>query len=438
MSDHAKKKRINSNTLHILDLPEQIFRKIFLYLDDEAIFSLKNICNTVKDYVNDYVEVDRRFLVLYNNFKGRFAMESMHMIKFATRNPLIYAKMTQSSLPISHPPSPYKTHAFATTIQQYNVVGLYYAHANQVTGQFESTTFYLYLFDTEENEWTRILPNLSEEKRLTAYDSMDFSSHIIWSHIAESDILVFHICHWSESFIQVIHFHVDEDHDQLTYSSSYSFVPEELRSLRDFFLGQRDEGEIILFGGFSEDDLSDSGEQACSNNCVWYGTLSVDGSDVIWKATNHVLPDIKLGLKIVFYFNDNVYIVEELYHRKDPKSLETYTGTTCHKYSLKDKKYYENVFRFPKSWYLLSGCHGNLVSIDKHNNFSLIVAGNILNRKKWFNGEGKYNNDNRKQLLFFTEQEGFQETRRFRSKERAARTEQIHTKNSIVFAPDTL
>ena len=88
--------------------------------------------------------------------------------------------------------------------------------------------------------------------------------------------------------------------------------------------------------------------------------------------------------------------------------------------------------------YLLSGCHGNLVSIDRHNNFSLIVAGNILNRKKWFDGEGKYNNDNRKQLLFFTEQEGFQEPRRFRSKERAARTEQIHTKNSIVFAPDTL
>ena len=47
MSDHAKKKRINSNTLHILDLPEQIFRKIFSYLDDEAIFNLKNICNRI-------------------------------------------------------------------------------------------------------------------------------------------------------------------------------------------------------------------------------------------------------------------------------------------------------------------------------------------------------------------------------------------------------
>ena len=59
MSYSAKKKRLNSNTFHILDLPEQIFRKIFLYLDDDDIFSLKKICNKVKSYVNGYVEVER-------------------------------------------------------------------------------------------------------------------------------------------------------------------------------------------------------------------------------------------------------------------------------------------------------------------------------------------------------------------------------------------
>ena len=91
MSDFAKKKRLDSKTVHILDLPEQIFRKIFFYLDDDAIFSLKKICNKVKSYVNGYVEVERRFLVLHSNFERRFAMESMHMIKFPTRNPRIHA-----------------------------------------------------------------------------------------------------------------------------------------------------------------------------------------------------------------------------------------------------------------------------------------------------------------------------------------------------------
>ena len=76
MSDFAKKKRLHSKTVHILDLPEQIFRKIFLYLDDDAIFGLKNICNKVRNYVNSYVEVERRFLVLYNDrFERRNAME---------------------------------------------------------------------------------------------------------------------------------------------------------------------------------------------------------------------------------------------------------------------------------------------------------------------------------------------------------------------------
>ena len=67
MSNRLKKKRLDDNTAHILDLPEQIFRIIFLYLDDDAIYSLKNICNKVKRYVNGYVEVERRFLVLYND-----------------------------------------------------------------------------------------------------------------------------------------------------------------------------------------------------------------------------------------------------------------------------------------------------------------------------------------------------------------------------------
>ena len=149
MSDDAKKKRIDSNTFNILDLPEQIFRKIFSYLDDQAIFNLKNICNAVKKYVIGYVEVDRRFLVLYHIFERRFAMESMHMIKFPTRDPRIHTKMTQFSLPIPNQPIP---NVFATTIQQYNVIGLYYSHKMHLRVILTGPSFtYIYLIRKKMN-----------------------------------------------------------------------------------------------------------------------------------------------------------------------------------------------------------------------------------------------------------------------------------------------
>ena len=458
MSNRLKKKRLDDITAHILDLPEQIFRIIFLYLDDHAMFSFKNICNKVNHYVNNYVEVERRFLVLY--LDRRFAMKRIHMIKLPNRNPClmvikhalfdgvpgyqgipkqekgIRANMAQSSLSISNQPSIFQKHAFTTTIQQRTVIGIYYAHVNQLMGRFVSTTFYLYLLNAEENKWTRMLPNPPEENKLPEYDSMDFSSQITWTPISELDTVVFHYNHRrNEYFIQLIHFHVNEDDAEWKYSSSWPVVPKGLRSLRGFFLGQKARGEIILFGGFSDRRVSN-----CPNNCVWDGALSLDGTAIIWNATNHVLPDTKLCCQLMFYLNDNIYILKD--ESKDGKLstfIESYVPTICHKYSLKDKKYYEGVFRFPKPWYAISGqIYRNLVSIDKNNKFALIVA----RKHSMMNQET--NNDDSRRFLYFTEKEGFQEVLKSRSKGgntrnlRSKNTEQNNTKNSIIFVPQPL
>ena len=163
MFNPGKKKRRDNKTVHILDLPEEIFREIFLFLDDHAIINLKKICNKVTIYVNNYVEVERRFLVLYNSFDRMFPMESIHMIKFPTRDPSILARMRNCSLSISNPASPYQKHAFATNIHQNNVIGLYYAHKNHLWHRLDSTTFHLYSLDSKENKWTRILRKPPEE-----------------------------------------------------------------------------------------------------------------------------------------------------------------------------------------------------------------------------------------------------------------------------------
>ena len=128
----------------------------------------------------------------------------------------------------------------------------------------------------------------------------------------------------------------------------------------------------------------------------------MDGTQIIWKKTDHVLPNITLP-QFMFYFNDNIYILErkEDWNMGLPVSPSIFT--TCHKYSLTDKRCYENVFRLPESWLPFLGSHGNLVSIEKTNEFVLIIA-----RKIFYDGAEK----DRRSILFFTEKDGFQETRK--------------------------
>ena len=94
----------------------------------------------------------------------------------------------------------------------------------------------------------------------------------------------------------------------------------------------------------------------------------------------------------MFYFNDNIYILERSEDFNKSKSIGALSNpseegeflgsssayTTCHKYCLADKKYYENVFRLPESWYPFSRSYGNLISIDKTNKFVLIIASKMF------------------------------------------------------------
>ena len=122
----------------------------------------------------------------------------------------------------------------------------------------------------------------------------------------------------------------------------------------------------------------------------------------------------------MFYFNDNIYILEGSEDFNKNKSIGALPNpsdegeslgsssayTTCHKYCLADKKYYENVFRLPESWYPFSSSYRNLVSIDKNNQFVLIIS------SKMFYDKARKNNANRRRIFLFTEKEGFQETRK--------------------------
>ena len=48
---------------HILDLPEEIFRMVFNYLDDaEVYFKLRVVCRQIKEYAEKYIELGKKVL----------------------------------------------------------------------------------------------------------------------------------------------------------------------------------------------------------------------------------------------------------------------------------------------------------------------------------------------------------------------------------------
>ena len=114
MSKCVKRQKLN---VQILNLPEEIFRTIFSYLDtDDLHFNLKNTCQQMRNYVTNYAEWEHTLIML---LQGRYQgppMEAVHMIKFEGRKPHIYRKPALPAFPSQ--PGVYEHLVFAATIQK--------------------------------------------------------------------------------------------------------------------------------------------------------------------------------------------------------------------------------------------------------------------------------------------------------------------------------
>ena len=52
------------DNINIIQLPEQIFREIFKYLDNETIItSLRNVCLKIREYVGRYIDIRGIFML---------------------------------------------------------------------------------------------------------------------------------------------------------------------------------------------------------------------------------------------------------------------------------------------------------------------------------------------------------------------------------------
>ena len=53
----AAKVRKIKNDVQFLDLPEEVLRKIFVYLPEPVLhFLLRNVCRQLRDYVDGYIQ----------------------------------------------------------------------------------------------------------------------------------------------------------------------------------------------------------------------------------------------------------------------------------------------------------------------------------------------------------------------------------------------
>ena len=352
MSDRAEFQGID---VHILDLPEEIFRTIFSYLKSEDLHSnLRNTCQLTRNYVTNYVEWEQTCIMLFEGIYDdppmealeaieaieamEAPMEAIHMIKFASNKPLFYTKTSLPEIPNQRGNARL---VFAATIQKRIVIGINYVSLVSQTPVYGN----LELLCLEKDEWVRICP--SGENHFAYDETYDVSndSKVIWSQIGESNIILFHTMDVKDNaFFELLHFHKAKVRDllngSLTYSSYCFNAPKEMRSLRILCLIERNESEVLVVSSL---------KAVGGTPTVWSGCLSQDKTDIIWKDTGHKIPFMGHYNPYndrCFYVDKNIYFS---YHNNWDH------GDNYDRYNWEEKKYYRNVFSLSS---LLNGYTG--------------------------------------------------------------------------------
>ena len=388
--------------VQIFNLPEEIFRVIFSYLDaDDLHLNLKSTCQKMKNYVTNYMECEQTLILLSQKNYQSTHMEAVQMIKFANKKLIIHTKATIPAIPNQRG---HTSLVFAATIHKRIVIGVDYNYG------------ILNFFSLEKGEW-RHTPG----ERMCHYYDESMYSKVIWSQIGESNIILFHTIDGKDTKIfELLHFHKNEVTDllngTLTYSSYWSDTPEELRLVRNFCLIEKSESEVLMLGGIydcgyyygghydsdEEDGEHEEEHNKIYNKTVWSGCLSQDKTKIIWKDTGHKIT-FNSHKNRCFGVDDNIFL-----------SYYNYGGNTCHlngndydRYNWEEKKYYKNVFSLSSS--SLTEYTGEHRKIDEGKQLIVVAAriNHLMTREGchvsvWFPVNRLYS---RRQTLVFTRNE---------------------------------
>ena len=358
---------LHSLDAHIFNLPEEIFRTIFSYIDAKDLhLNLKKTCQKIENYVANFVEWEQTFMMLFKTNDKGVPMEAVRIIKFATKRPLFYNNANLPKIP--HHRANTRL-LFAATIHKQIVIGVDYGS--------------LKFFRLEEKKWIRIYRHqpgeISTRKtKKNARKTYDVSSNskAIWSPIGESSIILFHLKQEEEKYtIGILNFHKNEVCDlinhTITYSSCYVDAPEAMISLTRLCVMQKAESEILVV----DYDCYSHSCDSVTNGAVWSGCLTKDKTKVIWKDTEHQIPF--LGPRTFmdegttcFYVDDNIYL-SYWKTRLDNKIYD--------RYSWQERKYYRDVFSISNHVYAGESKKSSAIGAKKN---MIVVAAPINNLGK--------------------------------------------------------
>ena len=116
----------DSGNVHIFDLPEQIFRRIFSYLDVNDIHSnLRKTCKKIEQFVRGYVEWENTVMLVFQKIDQDNPMELVHITKYTCKRPLYYVKATYPDIPDRSMSQGSMSHIrYAAIIRKHIVIGV--------------------------------------------------------------------------------------------------------------------------------------------------------------------------------------------------------------------------------------------------------------------------------------------------------------------------
>ena len=418
------------------DINEDIFREIFSYLKDEFVyFSLRVVNKKLKLFVDAYIQLDGIFLT---NGGRDSVTEVMYVLKRNDHVRTIVPKIVES-----YPYPPPFDHqekisslccvtqtktvmikslsdlgSFSAMINGAIVIGTHsycmeikYAPRNygtKINGkQYEESRwkslqkkkvkatwpFDIRRYDVNEGQWIPI-------RCVGASSNLDYLTGSgkpikFWCLIGDSNILTFHdeinltytrllqinIVDTNKSSIQnSINMAMNFQSKPHTFSSRLVNFPFQLVGISQFSVVRTSRNKVMLVGGVRIHNLTKP------NLSLWEGTLTEDGTDVIWEKMKVCMK--KPVLKpVCFMINSNLYITGgEGYTDGNRVAL-----MQCDRFSLIDKTYSENVFDLP---HYLNYDYTSVVTGDEETLAMLL-------------------DERTRTILFFTEARGFEEYKDF-------------------------
>ena len=367
----------------ILDLPEEIFRKIFQHISSqELFFTIIKVNRDVQQYVEDYLSLQGVFVLireqnmptlLIHIFKregNKYETHSLIAPSFPILDHSSNINVENAKLDL------FPLLTISTGIQGPLLFGVHSRirivsrigvpfYNNSIAGRVAVD---LYGFDVDKCSWKHLKTRYANIKNRI----------IMFSALSDSTLLIFQSTR-KEGIgysLELISICLDTDpHSSLKDSTGHGQrrinIPEEVQRLRDFSLLTLTNNSIVLIGGRYVYYPAPYGSPAVDvlNRVIWQGTLTNGNTKIEWDAIN--IGRSRMGYNpICFKLRDNVYITGDHKNCSSDTLLRTF-----HRYNYKEKKMYLNAYSMPDG--LSNMYHPVQIAKDENETFAVLVFKNI-------------------------------------------------------------